>query len=176
MVVDEIADKNGAKLIRGPVGDAKLLREAKRLNAKFAGEPSGAWIHQDYNSCPDGPLSGLLFLKACESLGLQVSEMFRDIPEYFMIRESVANAGKLTKGTISALGFGLRKILGKDASVEMRFGLRVSTQSAWILVRDSGTEPVIRVTGESRNKSEATRIVREALQLLRHYLKKRRDD
>src|SRR5207244_7066502 len=47
MVVDEVAEKHGAKLVRGPVGDAKLLREAKRLDANFAGEPSGAWIHRD---------------------------------------------------------------------------------------------------------------------------------
>ena len=72
MVVDEIAEKHGAKLVRGPVGDAKLLRAAKRLGANFAGEPSGAWIHRNYNSCPDGPLSGLLFLKAEETLGLHV--------------------------------------------------------------------------------------------------------
>src|SRR5438093_424794 len=36
MFVDEIAEKTGARLVRGPVGDAKLLREAKRLNANFA--------------------------------------------------------------------------------------------------------------------------------------------
>jgi phosphoglucosamine mutase len=173
MVVDEIAGKNRAKLVRGPVGDAKLLREAKRLKADFAGEPSGAWIHRDYNSCPDGPLSGLLFLKATENLGLSISEMIQGIPEYHMIRESLHHNGKLSKATISTLGSRLRMILGRDSSLETQFGLRVNTENAWVLVRDSGTEPVIRVTGESKNRAEATRIVRETLRALRRVLKKR---
>ncbi|HEV2118786.1 MAG TPA: hypothetical protein VGS11_01570 [Candidatus Bathyarchaeia archaeon] len=173
MVVDEIAEKHGAKLVRGPVGDAKLLREMKRLGASFAGEPSGAWIHGDYNNTPDGLLSGLLFLQAAERLGLTIAEMVKDVPEYFMIREGMRYSGKLSKGMISKLGTGLRKILGKDSSVETKFGLRVSTENAWVLVRDSGTEPVIRVTGESKDKSEATRIMRETLRLLRQVLKER---
>ena len=173
MVVDEIAETHGAKLVRGPVGDAKLLREMKRLGANFAGEPSGAWIHRDYNSCPDGPLSGLLFLKASETLGLRVSEMVSDVPEYHMIREGINHVGKLSKGMISTVGTGLKKILGKDSSVETRFGLRVSTENAWVLVRDSGTEPVIRVTGESKDKPEATRVMKETLGLLRRILKGR---
>lgn len=171
MVVDEIAEKHDSKLVRGPVGDAKLLRETKRLNSNFAGEPSGAWIHRDYNSCPDGPLSGLLFLKATEDLGLHVSEMVKDVPEYYMTREGVNHAGKLSRGMTSTLASGLKRILGKDSSVETKFGLRVSTENAWILVRDSGTEPVIRVTGESKDKSEATRVMKETLRLLRDVLK-----
>jgi len=173
MVVDEIAEKHGAKLVRGPVGDAKLLREMKRLDANFAGEPSGAWIHRDYNSCPDGLLSGLLFLKASESLGLRISEMVRDVPEYHIIREGINHAGKLSKGMMSTLGTGLKKILGKDSSTETKFGLRVSTENAWVLVRDSGTEPVIRVTGESKDRSEAKRVMKETLRLLRQVLKGR---
>ena len=173
MVVDEIAEKHGAKLVRGPVGDAKLLREMKRLGASFAGEPSGAWIHGDYNRTPDGPLSGLLFLKAAESLGLTISEMVKEIPEYFMIREGMRCDGKLTKNMISGLASGLRQVLGKDSTVETRFGLRVSTENAWVLVRESGTEPVIRVTGESKDKSEATKVMKETLRLLRQILKER---
>ena len=173
MVVDEIAEKTGARLVRGPVGDAKLLREAKRLGANFAGEPSGAWIHRDYNNCPDGPLSGLLFLKAAETLGLRVSEMVRDVPEYHMIREGMRYTGKLSQSKFSKMANGLKKILGKNSSVDTKLGLRVSTNRAWVLVRDSGTEPVIRVTGESKDRSEATRVMRETLRLLRQVLKGR---
>jgi len=171
MVVDEIAEKTGARLVRGPVGDAKLLREAKRLGANFAGEPSGAWIHRDYNNCPDGPLSGLLFLKAAETLGLRVSEMVRDVPEYHMIREGMRYTGKLSQGKFSKMANGLKRILGKNSLVETKLGLRVSTDRTWVLVRDSGTEPVIRVTGESKDRSEATRVMRETLRLLRQVLK-----
>jgi phosphoglucosamine mutase len=172
MVVDEIAEECGAKLIRGPVGDANLLREMKRLGAGFAGEPSGAWIHRDYNSCPDGPLSGLLFLKAAESLGVSVSRMIEKVPEYHMIRESISYSGKLSKEIVSKLASILKGILGNEPSIETRFGLRVNTDTAWLLIRASGTEPVMRVTCESKERSEAKKIMRETLRLARRVVRR----
>jgi phosphomannomutase len=97
--------------------------------------------------------------------------MVRDVPEYYMIREGMSYTGKLSGGKFSRLASGLKKILGKNSSVETKFGLRVSTDNAWVLVRDSGTEPVIRVTGESKDRSEATRVMRDTLRLLRQVLK-----
>jgi phosphomannomutase len=97
--------------------------------------------------------------------------MVRDVPEYHVIREGMKYAGKLSQSKFSKVATGLKKILGKNSSVETKFGLRVSTETAWVLVRDSGTEPVIRVTGESKDKPEATRVMRETLRLLRQVLK-----
>ncbi|TMI56009.1 hypothetical protein E6H18_08280, partial [Candidatus Bathyarchaeota archaeon] len=97
----------------------------------------------------------------------------RDVPEYHVIREGMKYTGKLTQGKFSTLASGLKRILGKGSSMETKFGLRVSTETAWVLVRDSGTEPVIRVTGESKDRSEATRVMRETLRLLRQVLKGR---
>ena len=73
MAIEEAATKYGARLMRGPVGDARLLVEMKKIGASFAGEPSGAWIHGEYNLCPDGILSGLLYLKQLETWDLSVS-------------------------------------------------------------------------------------------------------
>src|SRR5207245_8903582 len=124
--------------VRGEGVAAKLVRKAKVFNAKFVSEASWAWIHRDYNGCPDGPLSGLLFLKAAENLGLRVSEMVRDVPEYHMIREGMKYTGKLTQGKFSKLGTGVKKILGKNSSVETKIGLRVSTETAGVIVQKSG--------------------------------------
>src|SRR5207245_11057274 len=149
MAIEEAATKYGAKLMRGPVGDAKLLVEMKRVGASFAGEPSGAWIHGEYNLCPDGILSGLLYLKQLETLDLLVSEAVDEIPEYFMARKSVSLTEKMSSSTITTLSKQLQKIISKDSSVETKFGVRVSSEDSWVLVRESGTEPVIRSTTES---------------------------
>jgi len=99
--------------------------------------------------------------------------MVRDVPEYHMIREGMKYTGKLSQARFSRLASGLKRILGKNSTVETKLGLRVSTETAWVLVRDSGTEPVIRVTGESKDRSEARRVMRETLRLLRQVLKAR---
>ena len=167
MAVEEAATKHGAKLMRGPVGDAKLLVEMKRIGASFAGEPSGAWIHGEYNLCPDGILSGLLYLKQLEKLNLTVSQAVEEIPEYFMVRKSVNIKERMSPRVIATLSNELEKIIGKGSSIETKFGVRVSSEDSWVLARESGTEPVTRVTTESKQRSKANRIMKDTLSLLR---------
>ncbi len=173
MAVDEVADKYGAKLIRGPVGDAKLLGEMKKWKASFAGEPSGAWIHADFNPCPDGILSGLLYLKQLEQSQTTLTKSLAEVPEYHMMRESVRFAGKISQFASNSLSSGLERIIGRDSSVEARFGLRVRSDDSWVLVRKSGTEPVVRVTTESKNPTKARHIMIESLALIRRVLRVR---
>ena len=170
MAVEEAATKYGAKLLRGPVGDAKLLVEMKKVGASFAGEPSGAWIHGEYNLCPDGILSGLLYLKRLETLDLSVSEAVNEIPEYFMVRKSVGVTKKMSSSSVTRLSSELEKLIGKDSIVETKFGVRVSSDDSWVLVRESGTEPVIRITTESKQRSKANQIMRETLSLVKQIL------
>ncbi len=171
MAVEEAAIKYGAKLLRGPVGDAKLLVEMKKVGASFAGEPSGAWIHREYNLCPDGILSGLLYLKQLETLNLSVSRAVSEIPEYFMVRKSLSLKEKMSASVVATLSGELQKIIGKDSSIQTKFGVRVSSEDSWVLVRESGTEPVIRITTESKQRSQANQIMRETLSLVRRVLK-----
>jgi len=170
MAVDEIAQDRNAKIVRGPVGDAKLLREMKHVGGTFAGEPSGAWIHPKFNPCPDGILSSLSFLQAVEKDGRTVSEVIEDVPEYHMLRDSVL-LRKESKIQEEPLSREIGRAIGQDANTTSKFGLRVSTDQSWVLVRHSGTEPVLRVTVESKIRKEASRIMRDTVRVLRRTLK-----
>src|SRR5437016_12583703 len=89
----------------------------KKVGASFAGEPSGAWIHGEYNLCPDGILSGLLYLKQLETLDLSVSEAVNEIPEYFMVRKSVSVTKKMSASSVTSLSRELEKVIGKDSKI-----------------------------------------------------------
>src|SRR6266480_695478 len=144
--------------------------EQNSFEAPCAGEPSGAWIHGEYNLCPDGILSGLLYLKQLETLDLSVSEAVSEIPEYFMVRKSVSVKEKMSSSSARSLSKELEKVIGKDSTAETKFGVRVSSDDSWVLVRESGTEPVIRITTESKQRSKANRIMKETLSLVKRVL------
>jgi len=165
MVLEETVEKARGRVVRGPVGDALLLREMKKHGSSFAGEPSGAWIHYDYNPTPDGTLSGLLYLKALEEDGLTVSGSLKDIPEYFMERRSIPFNTELDDQASSMFESELVKIVGKGSRFSGEYGLRAASGNSWVLVRKSGTEPKIRVTVESRTKMEMDRIMKETIHL-----------
>ncbi len=163
MAIDEVARNHGAIVVRGPVGDAKLLQEMKSRGARFAGEPSGAWIHGEFNPCPDGILSGMLYVRSLEESELTVSKALEEIPEYYMMRRSLKLKSGLSPTKARVLGRKVKKLLGKTSSTDLRYGVRVSSESSWVLVRESGTEPVIRVTGESKDKLVLHRMMRETV-------------
>jgi phosphoglucosamine mutase len=165
MVLEETAQKVGGRIVRGPVGDALLLREMKKHGSSFAGEPSGAWIHYDYNPSPDGILSGLLYLKALEEDGLTVSASLKDIPEYHMERRSIPFSADLDREGASLFESELARIVGKGSRFTSEYGLRAASGDSWVLVRKSGTEPMIRLTVESKTRSETDRIMKETIQL-----------
>lgn len=173
MAVDDSVAPYGARLIRGPVGDAKLLAEMKKEGAAFAGEPSGAWIHGEYHPCPDGLLSGLLYLQHLERHDLTVSQAVEAVPEYQMVRKSVTLGNGSGKVDTKQLANGLESIIGPNANVDSKFGLRVSSEDSWVLVRESGTEPVLRVTAESKKPSTANKIISETLSLISRVFKGR---
>src|SRR5436189_3933238 len=161
MAIEEAANKYGAKLIRGPVGDAKLLVEMKKLGASFAGEPSGAWIHGEYNLCPDGILSGLLYLKQLETLDLSVSEAVNEIPEYFMVRKSVSVTKKMSASSVTSLSRELEKVIGKDSTIETKFGVRVSSDDYLVSVIQSGAATARRITTESKQRIRGTHMMKD---------------
>ncbi|HEX9196905.1 MAG TPA: hypothetical protein VF906_03835 [Candidatus Bathyarchaeia archaeon] len=173
MAVDEALQGTGAKLVRGPVGDAKLLAEMKKEGASFAGEPSGAWIHGEFHPCPDGMLSGLLYLNQLEQKGSSVYRAVEAIPEYYMVRKSLSVSKSASRLDPKQLSEGLEKIIGENSTTDSRYGLRVSSEDSWVLVRESGTEPVLRVTAESKRPSVAGRIVKDTLVLISRVLKGR---
>lgn len=173
MAIDTVAEKCNATVIRGPVGDAKLLREMRKMSGTFAGEPSGAWIHPQFNPCPDGVLSGLLFLRAVEETQGPVSRTLREVPQYYMLRKSLRINRGISKSAFTFLAGQLRKVIGEGSNIAVKFGLRISSRDSWVLVRQSGTEPVVRVTCESKRAVDTERIMKETVRAVRRALKSR---
>src|SRR6266705_2993464 len=99
-----------------------------------------------------------------------VSEAVSEIPEYFMVRKSVSVKEKMSSSSAKSLSKELEKVIGKDSTAETKFGVRVSSDDSWVLVRESGTEPVIRITTESKHRSKANRIMKETLSLVKRVL------
>jgi phosphoglucosamine mutase len=88
MCVETMAQKYNGKVLRTRVGDVYLSEVMAREGAVFGGEPCGAWIHPNIHLCPDGPLTGALFIAALEQTGKTVSEFVSEAPEYVTQRET----------------------------------------------------------------------------------------
>jgi phosphoglucosamine mutase len=130
----------GGKLIRTQVGDRYVVEEM-RLNAyNFGGEQSGHLIFLNYNTTGDGILGALQLLVAMKKKERPLSELTQIMEPFPQVLKNVRTEKKIVMEQIA--GFA-----EKIARMEKSLGT-----TGRILIRPSGTEPVIRVMVEGEDE------------------------
>jgi len=170
MCVDDAVKKAGGRVVRTKVGDVAIAETMAEQEALFGGEPIGAWIHPQYHLCPDGILSSLLLLKALEEEGKSLREFVEGIPKYPLIRKNIPCAEEKKRQTMKAVSEKLAEQFPEAEQVLRVDGVRLELGSGWILIRASGTEPLIRVTVEAREKEKAEEIMHRGETYLKRLL------
>jgi phosphoglucosamine mutase len=166
MCVETMAEKYGGKVVRTRVGDIYVSEAIERDGAVFGGEPCGAWVHPKQHLCPDGPLSAALFLAALEETGKTVSEFVGEAPEYITMRENFVCKNDAKYGIVEKLGEALKEAFPSYTDFSTVDGVRLALKNGWMLVRASGTEPLIRLTVEGATLQAAKDITQKASALI----------
>jgi phosphoglucosamine mutase len=166
MCVETMAEKYGGKVIRTKVGDIYISEAIKRNGAVFGGEPCGAWVHPQLHLCPDGPLSAALFLKALEDEGKSVSQFMGEVPEYITLRENIVCKNEQKYKLVGQLDDSLKAAFPSYTDFSTVDGARLALKNGWLLVRASGTEPLIRLTVEGESIEAAKDITQRATALI----------
>jgi phosphoglucosamine mutase len=170
MCVETMAERYGGKVVRTKVGDIYVSEAIKQYNAVFGGEPCGAWVHPKQHYCPDGPLSAALFLKALEDEDKSVSEFVGEAPEYITLRKNIPCRNDL-KAKVMANGEAQIKQAFVDFTDFSRVdGVRLALKSGWLLIRASGTEPLIRLTVEGESQLMAKELMRKATAVISKHI------
>jgi phosphoglucosamine mutase len=132
------ADERGIRVVTTDVGDRYVLEALRREGAVLGGEQSGHLIYLDGHVTGDGLVAGLLLCRALR--GRPLSELAAVLPRFPQVKENVRVNTKEMPETVLAEVESLNAELGDRGRV---------------LVRPSGTEPVIRVLAEAETEEEA---------------------
>ena len=133
------------ELVRTPVGDRYVLQSMQELGANFGGEPSGHIIDLRRNTTGDGPGTAIAFLSLLARKDMAVSELVADYRPYpqLLVNVRLAEYGKVHEDSRVKREIDLmQEKLGSDAR---------------ILIRPSGTEPLVRVMVEGPDEAEVSR-------------------
>jgi len=166
MCVETMVQTNGGKVVRTKVGDIYVSEAIKQSGAVFGGEPCGAWVHPRFHFCPDGPLSAALMLSALENGDETMSQFIASVPEYITRRENVAVKNDQKYKVIAKLELALKNEFPNFTDFSTVDGVRLALKEGWLLVRASGTEPLIRLTVEGESVTVANDITQKATALI----------
>jgi phosphoglucosamine mutase len=167
MGVEKMAEAVGGKVVRTKVGDVYVSEAIKRSGAVFGGEPCGAWVHPRIHFCPDGPLSAVLLLNALDVEGKSLREFVAEVPEYVTLRESVSCHNDVKHQLLAVIEDGIRSAFPGYTDFSTMDGVRLALGNGWLLIRASGTEPLIRLTVEGESLKAAKDIMGKGTALVK---------
>jgi len=162
-MIDDVAAAHGARIFRTPVGEANVVEAMQRHGCILGGEGNGGVIWPEVCLVRDS-LSGMaltlsLLARRGEALGRIVNAM----PAYAIEKEKMAIRPGLAERAIEALAAKF-----PDAAADRQDGLRLDwpDQGAWLHIRASNTEPILRLIAEARDQAKASEIIHAARALL----------
>ncbi|MEQ8168756.1 MAG: phosphoglucosamine mutase [Candidatus Eremiobacterota bacterium] len=134
--------KKSIQMVRTNVGDRYVLEEMIKNGGILGGEQSGHIILLDYNNTGDGLITALMLLKVMLDTGKPLETLGSEVVKYPQILVNIPVMDKNSFGN----DLYLRELIEKEEKILSGRGR--------ILVRPSGTEPLVRVMVEALDKDE----------------------
>jgi len=161
-MLEDVAAMYGARVARSPVGEANVVRLMREHGSVLAGEGNGGVIWPAVVSIRDSISTLALVLSLLAETGSTISELVARIPSYAIVKRKTPIQEGLAERAMDAA-----KSLVDGASIDMQDGVRIDFDSAdggraWLHVRASNTEPILRLIAEAPSADEANEILDRA--------------
>ncbi len=155
----KFAEENGISCYPTKVGDRYVLETLLKLKASLGGEQSGHIIIPEYMTTGDGELSALMLIESMKLSGKKASELKKVMNVYPQVMVNIEATPEMK---------------AKLSDIEVKSYIDIETArlegDGRILVRPSGTEPLIRIMIEGKEQEKINALVLECAETLKNLL------
>jgi len=162
-MVDDIAASAGCKVLRSPTGEANVISAMLEGNCILAGEGGGGMIEPKIVPVRDSFSAMAYVLQYMAETGISLSGLVDKIPSYIMLKTKQP----CPEGAIEKIIDATREVFSYqlEAKINDTDGLRVDFEDAWVSVRASNTEPIMRIMAEAPSIEDAEALVSEVTEI-----------
>ena len=155
-----MGEKNGIHMEQTKVGDRYVLERMKEIGASLGGEQSGHIIFLKENTTGDGLLSALHLLKVIVETGKKLSELagIMEVLPQALVNAKVPNHKKEYYMEYPEIADAIQKLNNKFAG------------EGRVLIRPSGTEPLVRVMIEGKNQQMIEKDAEQLAELIQNIM------
>lgn len=155
----DIALRNaGGQVVKTAVGDRYVVEEMRRGGYNLGGEQSGHMIFLDYNSTGDGMVSALQLLAIMQRTGKPLSELAGVMTALPQVLINVRVASRQDINIVPEIARTVKAVEEKLAD------------TGRVLIRYSGTEPLLRIMLEGQDETEITGLAQEIADVIERHL------
>lgn len=153
-LIEKVAAGHGQTVHRSPVGEANVVEAILAHDCILGGEGNGGVIYPTIHAGRDALVGIAMVLQAVAESGRTLADMADALPPVFMVKTKVASeelpAGDDLARLLASLG---------EGRIDDRDGLKWIGEDAWVHVRPSNTEPVVRIIAEAKDEASAVELI-----------------
>ena len=166
-ILTKVAQDGGSEIVHTKVGSVEVSREMVKQGAIIGMEENGGFMYGALNQVRDGALTTALMLDLMASEDTSLSESLSSLPKVYQYKSKF----ECSKMNVIQKVMDSVKNHGSPMKIETLDGVKIwFDEESWLMLRPSGTEPLIRIYGESSDEllinskvNEYTRLVMESL-------------
>ncbi len=151
-------EEKGLHSVQTKVGDRYVMEEMRKGGYNLGGEQSGHIIFLDHNTTGDGILTGIQLVDVLVEKGVSLSQLTKQMRKYPQILENVRIVDKSKLENNEPIQQAIEK-------VEKELG-----NNGRVLVRPSGTEPLVRVMAEGPDEALLQQYINEIIEVVKKEL------
>jgi phosphomannomutase len=161
-LIDEVAARHGRRVYRTPVGEANVVERMRATQAVIGGEGSnGGIIFPAVHYCRDSYTGMAFLLDRMAETGMTIAELAARLPKFTRLSmKAPFRHGRL--------GVAMRQFETRFAGArfDRSDGLKVMLEDGWLHVRASNTEPLLRLSVESKSPQKAREFLEAGADIL----------
>ncbi len=162
--IESIAKESDSQVIRTRVGSVEVSRKMVPINGLIGFEENGGFMYGPHNPVRDGAMTLALVLDLLSKSDKTLSELVSELPSSFTTKDKIKCSKDEAQKIILAL-----KEENPDADTTDGIKIIFDTKN-WLMVRPSGTEPIIRIYAEGDSQEKLDKIMSENLQKIKSIL------
>ena len=150
VILSKVAEQAGSKIVHTKVGSVEVSREMVRRRSPLGLEENGGFMYGALNEVRDGVMATALVFDMLAASGTKFSQHIAQLPQTFQHKSKFACPSREVVDRVVQACIDH----GSPKKVETLDGAKIwIDEDTWLMVRPSGTEPLIRMYAESTDKS-----------------------
>ena len=162
-IVEDVVLAHGGELVRAAVGEINVARRMQSEGAVVGGEGNGGVILPNLHHTRDAPVASALILQHLVDEGSTLSAAVNQWPSYTIVKTKIDFPKEALSEAYAELG---RRLVSDGVDSTDGARLHWVEGQAWLHVRPSGTEPIVRLIAEAPERGEAEALVERATAVL----------
>lgn len=155
-MIDDVVERFNGNLIKKKVGELNIADAMMKYSSKIGGEGNGGVIYSDIGYGRDAFAGAPLILNLMDKERKKISELVDLLPKYEMIADKIENFS----GNLIEIEDKVEKVYDIDGKINKEDGLRIDFKDGWLNIRQSNTEPIVRLHAEAKDWERAVEIIR----------------